>query len=105
MTRAVIVLSIAALPLSACAATAESRVRASLIDAGLSQRMAGCMAGRMVDRLSMTQLRSLSRLAGIRERDIAEMNVDEFLRRSRALVDPEIYAVLASAGLRCALRA
>jgi len=103
MTRAGLPLLIAALTLGGCAAAYESRVRTSLVDAGLSPRMAGCMADRMVDRLSRRQLDSLGRLAGLRGRDIGAMRIEEFLHRSRAVLDPEIYAVLTRAGLGCAL--
>jgi hypothetical protein len=73
------------------------------MDAGLSRPMAGCMADRMVDRLSGSQLRSLSRLAGMRDQDVGDMTIDEFLRRSRALLDPEIFEVVTRAGLGCAI--
>jgi hypothetical protein len=92
-----------ALSLGACASAYEARVRSSLVDAGLSPPMASCMAERMVDRLSPAQLKSLARLSGLRGRDVGVMSVDEFLRRSRALLDPEIYAVLARADLGCAI--
>jgi hypothetical protein len=93
----------AAVGLAGCASTYESRIRSSLVDAGLSQPMASCMAQRMVDRLSGSQLRSLARLSGLRDRDIGEMRVDEFLSRSRALVDPEVFVVISRAGLGCAI--
>ena len=38
--------------LSGCA-TPETRLKQALVEAGLSEPMAGCMAGRMVDRLSL----------------------------------------------------
>jgi hypothetical protein len=89
--------------LGGCAVTYEGRIRGNLIEAGLSPSMAGCMAERMANRLSVSQLKSLGRLAGLRSRDIGEMDVEEFLRRSRALLDPKIYAVLTRAGLGCAI--
>ena len=51
MKRAALV-ALIALALSACA-TPETRVRTALMDAGLSQPIAACMADRMVDRLSL----------------------------------------------------
>lgn len=92
----------AALTLASCAPAYESRLRTSLMDAGLSERMAGCMAERMVDRLSTAQLRSLSRLGWLKDRDIGEMRVDEFLRRLESAVDPAVYAAITRAGLGCA---
>jgi hypothetical protein len=53
MKRAMLVPAIA-LALGACA-TPETRIRTALTDAGLSKPIAGCMADRMVDRLSLFQ--------------------------------------------------
>src|SRR3546814_18017798 len=80
------------LALAACA-TPETRVRNSLLKAGLSEPMAACMAGRMVDRLSLAQLRRLSSLSSIKERTMQDMTIDEFIYRIRALHDPEILEV------------
>ena len=53
----------AALLLTGCIEKiAESRVKSALLDAGLSERNSSCMAERMVDRLSISQLRKLENL-------------------------------------------
>lgn len=88
----------ATLVLTACA-TPETRLRNGLINAGLSANLSACMAGRMVDRLSLMQLRRLSDLPQARDAD----SIDAFLHRVRALRDPDILAVTASAAARCAL--
>jgi hypothetical protein len=94
---------IAALALSSCASISpESRVRAGLIEAGLSPRMAGCMAERMVDRLSLDQLRRLKSIASLRKADTGSMSIDKFLYKVRALDDPEIFLVTSKAALHCA---
>lgn len=103
MMRTALLAGLSALALGACATSYESRIQANLMDAGLSRPMARCMAERMVDRLSTTQLRSLARLSGLREREIGAMRVDDFLRRTRSLVDAEVYVVMARAGLGCAI--
>lgn len=90
--------------LSACA-TPETRVRTALIDAGLSKPIAACMADRMVDRLSLIQLNRLSGLKKLRGQDMRKVTVDEFLKRTRSLQDPEILGVVTSSGLICAVRA
>lgn len=90
--------------LSGCA-TPETRVRTALIDAGLSKPIASCMADRMVDRLSLIQLNRLSGLKKLRGQDIRKVTVDEFLKRTRSLQDPEILGVVTSSGLICAVRA
>lgn len=90
--------------LAGCASVSpEARVRASLIEAGLSPRMAGCMAERMTDRLSIAQLRRLRSLARTRGQDVRAMPVDELLHQIRALRDPEIFEVISRAGVGCAL--
>jgi len=93
-----------ALLLSACATVSpESRVRAGLVDAGISPRMAACMAERMVDRLSLVQLRRLQSLASLRKSHMGEMTVDRFLYKVRALEDPEIFTVTSKAAIVCAI--
>ena len=90
------------LPLSlllmAGCATPETRLRNGLVEAGLSEPLAGCMAGRMVDRLSLMQLR---RLADLEHAGRAE-SLDAWLDRVRALRDPEIWTITAAAAGLCA---
>jgi hypothetical protein len=93
----------AALTLSACA-TPEARLRTGLHDAGLSKAMSACMAERMVDRLSLVQLRRLSSLGTLKEKRIGDLTFDQFLHRVRALKDPEILTVTTSSAALCALR-
>jgi hypothetical protein len=92
------------LALSACA-TPETRVRTALMDAGLSQPIAACMADRMVDRLSLIQLNKLNGLKKLRGQNIRKVTLDDFLRRTGALQDPEILGVTTSSGLICAVKA
>jgi len=92
------------LALSACA-TPETRIRTALIDAGLSQPIASCMADRMVNRLSLVQLNKLNGLKKLRGQDMRKVTVEEFLRRTRSLQDPEILGVATSSGLICAVKA
>jgi hypothetical protein len=102
MKKRVAIASIFAL--SACA-TPETRVRTALTDAGLSEPIAACMADRMVDRLSLIQLNRLSGLKKLRGADMRKVTVDEFLKRTRSLQDPEILGVVSSSGLICAVKA
>lgn len=90
--------------LSGCATPSpETRVRNSLISAGISRPVAGCMAERMVKRLSMVQLRKLSSLSKIADKPVDQMSINEILHRVRALGDPEILGVVTTAGLGCAI--
>ena len=75
---------------------AESRVRSALLDAGLSQRNAQCMAGRMVDRLSIAQLRKLERLSG------EKRSLTDYVVAVRRVGDAEALAVTASSAALCA---
>jgi uncharacterized lipoprotein YmbA len=97
-----VLLAMPLLMLAACA-TPESRVRTALLDAGLSKPVSTCMAQRMVDRLSLGQLQKLSRLSALRDTRIKELTVGAFLKKTRALGDPEIFAVVTTAGLGCAI--
>ncbi|HNW17187.1 MAG TPA: hypothetical protein PKK17_01635 [Sphingorhabdus lacus] len=103
MMRSALV-AVSVLALSACA-TPETRVRTALMDAGLSKPIASCMADRMVDRLSLIQLNKLSGLKKLRNKDVRKLSVDEFLKRTKSLQDPEILGVVSSSGLICAVKA
>ena len=103
MKRSALV-GLTALALSACA-TPETRIRTALMDAGLSQPIAACMADRMVDRLSLVQLNKLNGLKKLRGQDMRKVTVEDFLRRTRSLQDPEILGVATSSGLICAVKA
>ncbi len=102
MKRLVILTLAVSLP--GCA-TPETRVRTALTDAGLSKPIASCMADRMVDRLSLVQLNRLGGLKKLRSQDMRKLTVDEFLKRTRSLQDPEILSVVSSSGLICAVKA
>lgn len=96
-------LAAALLVLPACTSLSpESRLRSGLEEAGLSPRMAGCMAERMADRLSLMQLRKLQSLASLRKSHSGKMSMDQLLHKVRALQDPEIFAVTSRSALACA---
>lgn len=85
------------LVLAACGVP-EARLRSGLINAGLPEPLAACMAERMVDRLSLAQLRRIGDLPRARE----ATSVTEFLRRVRSLRDPQIWSVSSSSAALCA---
>ncbi len=93
----------ASLMLTGCA-TPEARLRTGLNDAGLSKAMSACMAERMVDRLSLVQLRRLSALGSLKDKQITDLTLDQFFRKVRALKDPEILTVSTSSAALCAFR-
>lgn len=92
------VILLAPVLLSACAIP-EARLRTGLINAGLSQPMAACMAQRMADRLSLIQLRRIGDLPYAS----SSGSVSEFLHRIRSLGDPQILSVSSSAAALCAV--
>lgn len=101
MTRILLAI-LPVLALSACA-TPETRLRTGLRDAGLSPRMSDCMADRMVNELSFTQLRRISSLGSLKDDRIRDLSVAEFLHKVRALRDAEILAETTKAAGACAL--
>jgi hypothetical protein len=74
---------------------AESRVRSALVEAGVADPTADCMAGRMVDRLTIAQLRKLEALKG------DSRSVGDYLAAVRRVGDPEVIAVTASSAALC----
>lgn len=91
-----------AVTLAGCA-TPETRIRTALVDAGLSKPIASCMAGRMVDRLSLMQLNKLRGLKKLQDKNVRQLSIAEFVKRTKALQDPEILSVVTSSGVICAV--
>lgn len=86
----------ATLMLSACAVP-EARLRTGLVSAGLPPALSACMADRMVDRLTLLQLR---RIAGLPKVG-GSASLRQALYRLRSLGDPEIVAVATSSAALC----
>ena len=104
MTKPLLLLLMPLLAVAGCATVSpETRLRNGLVEAGLSPRLAGCMAGRMADRLSIAQLRQLQSVAGLKDRDVGQMTVEEFLYRVRGFRDVELIEVTTRAALGCAI--
>ena len=92
-----------ALALAGCA-TPETRIRTALTDAGLSKPVAFCMVDRMVDRLSLFQLNKLNGLKKLQGKKASQITIEEFVKRTKALQDPEILGVVSSSGVICAIK-
>mgnify|MGYP001244597381 FL=1 len=101
--KATLLVPVAALALAGCA-TPETRIRTALTDAGLSKPIAGCMADRMVDRLSLFQLNKLNGLKKLQDKKASQITIEEFVKRTKALQDPEILGVVSSSGVICAIK-
>lgn len=96
-------LSLATLPLGACASLATPTVESALIDAGVGPKMAACMAERMTDRLSIAQLQKLKRAQGAPGEKATDLSFGELRERAARIGDPEVVSVLTSSGAACAL--
>jgi hypothetical protein len=74
----------------------EHRVRGALVEAGLSQKRADCMARRMVKRLDLFQLWKLQRFAE------DSRSLGAYIRGVQRVGDAEAVAVTASSAALCA---
>jgi PBP1b-binding outer membrane lipoprotein LpoB len=75
---------------------ARSRVQTALTNAGLPQPMAECMATRMVDHLTIAQLRKLEALQG------PKRSAMDYAMAVQRVGDPEVIQVTMSAAGACA---
>ncbi|WRD78031.1 hypothetical protein QQ987_08050 [Sphingobium baderi] len=103
LSRISFALAVPALLSSCATASPESRLRNRLMEAGLPPRMAACMSGRMVDKLTLAQLRKLQSLASLRRAEMADITLDVFLHNIRALEDSDIFVVTSKAAISCSL--
>lgn len=78
---------------------AEDRVKTALIGAGLSDRNASCMARRMVDRLTIAQLRKLETLSAARRERLSLSGYVDLVAR---VGDAEAVSVTTSSAALCA---
>lgn len=94
----------AALLLSGCVQKiAESRVESALLRAGLDQRTSACMAVRMVDRLTIGQLRKLEGLKARKGEPVRPTTLKGYVDRVRRVGDAEVLAVTSSSAALCAV--
>ena len=97
MRRRASVLALACV-LAACAPSklAYGQVKSAMIDAGLSEPNAACMATRMTDRLSLIQLNKLKQLRGEKQ------SLADYVAAVRRVGDAEALSVTASSAALCA---
>ena len=77
--------------LGGCVQTiAEDRVRSALVEAGVAQPDASCMAGRMVDRLTIAQLRKLEALKARDGEQARPATLNQYVERVRRVGDAEV---------------
>ncbi|KQS03262.1 hypothetical protein ASG11_02465 [Sphingomonas sp. Leaf357] len=90
------------LALAACSPI-ESRTRDGLIRAGLSPKLATCMAKPMSEQLSVAQLRKLAKLGTSAGESGEGHGRKHLLKRIRSLDDPQIVSVTATAAALCSV--
>ena len=97
--RGRIVLAVMALPLLATACVeqkiAQGEVKSALVDAGLSPPISQCMAHRMVDQLTIAQLRKLQALQG------PKRSVGDYIAAVQRVNDPQVMRVAISSAALC----
>lgn len=101
--RAAAALAAALMATGCVQAITESRVESALRDAGLSEANANCMAERMVDRLTIAQLRKLERLRARPGEQERPVSIGEFVERVRRVGDAEVIAVTSTSAGLCAI--
>ncbi len=96
MRRTLVIAVLLGLGASACVSKlAYGRVKGALVEAGLSDTNAACMADRMTDKLTILQLRKLQALRG------EKRSLSDYVAAVRKVGDPEVLAVTATSAAVC----
>ena len=83
----------------------ERQVAGALVQSGLGEERAACMATRMVDRLTVAQLWQLRQgMAPEADEPTSGYGLGELVKRLRRVEDGEAVAVLTTSAGLCALR-
>ncbi len=91
-----LVAALIALPVSGCVSKlAYGRVRSALIESGLSAANASCMANRMTDKLTISQLRKLQALKG------EKRSISDYVAAVRRVGDADAIEVTLSSAALC----
>jgi hypothetical protein len=94
---------LAAFALAGCGAVYENRIESALVDAGVRGPVATCVAERMVDQLSKSQIHDIARLKSKVDKDRPKMGIVELLRRHGGELDTHTVSVLTRAGVVCSV--
>ncbi len=82
----------------------EIRVKSALVESGIGEKRAACMAERMVERLTISQLWALRQGMAAQEGEPEEgYGLGELIKRLRRVGDGEVVAVLTTSAGLCAL--
>ena len=102
MTKALILGAALILP-SACSTLVENRVETALVEAGVSPAMAGCMAPKWADRLTVDQIRGIGRFADNVRSEGRRLTIAALIEHARAWNDVRALEVVVSSAASCAL--
>lgn len=83
-------------------AAVEWRVKSGLMDAGIGEKRATCMAARMTDRLSILQLSKLQNMEAQEDETEEPTGLGDYIKRVRRIGDAEVVTVTASSAALCA---
>jgi hypothetical protein len=81
----------------------EARVEQALLDNGAPQPLAECMAGRLVETLTIEQLLKLEQLAPQDGENRVPLSRREAIERLNRVDDPEAVRALATSGASCSV--
>lgn len=96
MVRILPLIALAALAACSPSKLAYGQVKSAMMDAGLSEANSSCMAERMTDRLTLTQLQKLKQLKG------EKRGLMDYVSAVRRVGDSEAIKVTASSAALCA---
>jgi len=96
MVRILPLIALAALAACSPSKLAYGQVKSAMMDAGLSEANSSCMAERMTDRLTLTQLQKLKQLKG------EKRGLMDYVSAVRRVGDTEAIKVTASSAALCA---
>lgn len=99
-----LILVAATLALAACTTTKQSQVRSALLDAGVPPSTATCMAEPLGRDLSVSQLKSLQRVAKLAQTSPGKIDSKKALEVLQRDLDPETVGVVVRAGIGCMVR-
>jgi hypothetical protein len=88
-----------------CGAVYENRIESALVDAGVREPVAQCVAERMVDQLSKSQIHDIARLKDKADKNLPKTGMLDFLRRNAGALDTHTVSVLTRAGVVCSVTA
>jgi hypothetical protein len=100
----VIVVSVVAVQTGYARPLIKWQVESALMDSGMGPKRADCMAGRMVDRLSLGQLWTLRQAMAPREGEPEQARgIRDTIKRLRRTQDDKIIGVVTSSAALCAV--